>query len=127
MKIRRLLLSTLKESPENKLLYNPITEDQPATVKLAEAIKHEGVLVPFVVTADRYIESGHRRFVAAKMAGVKSVPCEVTKFRRGDSEEINEELLQGSGSIIVNATTHAKKCCAKSLWTTLMKNKRLSN
>jgi hypothetical protein len=94
MKIENLLLSTLKESPENKLLYKPITEDDPATIKTAEGIRQEGVLVPFVVTADRYVVSGHRRYVAAGMAGLESVPCEMLKFRRGDSPEHNEKLLR---------------------------------
>lgn len=53
-------------------------EGQTALERLAESIKTEGVLQPIVVTNwdDKYlIVCGERRYRAARMAGVKEVPC----------------------------------------------------
>src|SRR5262249_15910649 len=62
-------------SPENYRLYRPVDPRDPALKDLAASIREKGVLVPLVLTEDNYILSGHRRFAAAKLAGLREVPC----------------------------------------------------
>jgi hypothetical protein len=62
-------------SPENAELYRPVTPDDEKTIELADSIKERGILEPIVITMDNYIVSGHRRQVAARIAGLSKVPC----------------------------------------------------
>jgi hypothetical protein len=77
----RKRVSSLKPSPENLQLYNPINPDDPEIVKLANSIKKNGC-DPLIVTADNYIVSGHRRHVALTLNGQTVVSCRVVKARR---------------------------------------------
>jgi hypothetical protein len=83
-------IDSIKPSPENELLYRPVTTSDPEVIALAESI-HErvrlakpGILEPLVITLDGYIISGHRRHMAAKLAGLKTVPCRVENIHRAD-------------------------------------------
>ena len=67
-------------SPENAELYRPVTPDDPETIRLADSIRAEGVKEPLVITQDNYILSGHRRHVAARMAGLDKVPVVTATF-----------------------------------------------
>jgi len=82
----RFLLSTskIKPSPENDQLYRPVNLDDPQTIALAESIREFGVREPIVITLDDYILSGHRRYAAAKLAGLKQVPVRREKIRHSD-------------------------------------------
>jgi hypothetical protein len=73
----RLLVAIdeISPSPENQELYRPVTPDDEATIALADSIRQHGILEPLVVTMDNCIVSGHRRYVAARMAGLTKVPC----------------------------------------------------
>ena len=82
--IRRLPLDEITPSPENHELYRPILPDAPDTMALAESIGRVGILEPLVVTADRFIISGHRRYAAARLAGLATLPCRVLDFERED-------------------------------------------
>jgi hypothetical protein len=62
-------------SPENSELYRPVTPDDEATIALADSIGLNGILEPIVISADNYIISGHRRHVAARIAGLTKVRC----------------------------------------------------
>lgn len=74
--------------------------DQPRTVmdqarleELAESIKVHGVLQPILVrqAGDGYaIVAGHRRYEAARMAGMKTMPC---LLRERDDTETREQAL----------------------------------
>jgi hypothetical protein len=75
-------LTAIRPSPENDKLYRPVNADDPAVKALAESIRQHGILEPLVITADGYILSGHRRYVAAKLAGLTEVPCRVVEVRR---------------------------------------------
>ena len=68
-------LADIYPSPENAELYRPVTPDDEKTLEMAESIKENGILEPLVVTMDNYIVSGHRRCVAAYIAGLNEVPC----------------------------------------------------
>jgi ParB/Sulfiredoxin domain len=54
-------------SPENALLYHPVTPDDEATIAMADSIRANGILEPIVISADNYIISGHRRECAARI------------------------------------------------------------
>jgi ParB-like nuclease family protein len=91
---RLLSIHAISPSAENGRLYRPVTEDDPATIELADSIREHGILEPLVVSADGYIISGHRRHMAAQVAGLKKVPCRVLDIRRGDGEEANDDFLR---------------------------------
>lgn len=75
--VRILPRHAIRPSPENDKLYRPIVETDPEIIALAGSIREHGVKEPLVITADNYILSGHRRFVASGIAGLKELPCRV--------------------------------------------------
>jgi ParB/Sulfiredoxin domain len=77
-------LSEIKPAPENDLIYRPISPDDPDIQKLAESIQKHGLKEPLVVTQDGYILSGHRRYVACRLLGMKRVECRVEPISRFD-------------------------------------------
>src|SRR5438128_1277249 len=82
-------------SPENALLYRPVTPDDAATIELADSIRENGILEPIVLTRDHYIVSGHRRHMAARIAGLRKIPCrKLLGVRRGDGEKASDEFLK---------------------------------
>lgn len=74
-------------SPENEQLYRPVTPDDPEVIALADSIRERGVLEPLVITRDHYILSGHRRYAACQLAGVRQVPCRVEDVQREGNED----------------------------------------
>jgi hypothetical protein len=90
-----LPLDAVWPSPENAKLYRPVTPDDDATIEMAESVKANGILDPLVISADNYIISGHRRHCAARIAGLKKVPCRKRAgVRRGDGETASDEFLK---------------------------------
>lgn len=84
----------LKSAPENESVYRPVTPDDPGVQALAECIKQKGVLEPIVSSNDHYILSGHRRRVAAELAGLKEVPVRRLPISRfGDPDEFMRLLV----------------------------------
>jgi hypothetical protein len=77
-------------SPENQELYRPVTPDDPETIRLADSIRSEGVKEPLVITQDGYILSGHRRHVAARMAGLRKIPCRYSEISHDDPRFVKE-------------------------------------
>jgi hypothetical protein len=92
--VLKIAIDKITPSPENILLYRPVTPDNKATVALADSIKLHGILEPLVISADRFIISGHRRHMAAGIAGLKHVPCRIIAIRRGDGEKASDEFVQ---------------------------------
>lgn len=74
---RRISLDRIYPSPENAKLYRPVDPLDPDIQALAESIRKDGVLDPLVISRDRFIISGHRRWTAAGLAGLKRVPCRI--------------------------------------------------
>lgn len=72
----------IKPSPENDKLYRPVNRHDPETKQLADSIRRFGVKEPLVLTKDHFILSGHRRFAAAKLAGLKEVPVRFEDIHR---------------------------------------------
>lgn len=87
-------IGELLPSPENDTLYKPVDPNDPEIVKLAKSIREQGVLQPLIVTLDRYILSGHRRFQAAKIARVRLVPIIRVPIRRADDIDAFVRLLR---------------------------------
>lgn len=77
-------ITSLFESPENREIYGDVNPRDPELIDLARDIKKNGVLEPIVTTRDNYIVSGHRRYTAAKLAGLKEVPTTELDVRRFD-------------------------------------------
>ena len=65
----------LTPHPLNEKLYKPVDPDDPEVIALSESIAKNGVQEPLKITTDDFILSGHRRYAAAKLAGLESVPC----------------------------------------------------
>jgi ParB-like chromosome segregation protein Spo0J len=87
-------ISEVLPSPDNMLLYRPVTPDDAATIELAASIKENGILEEIVLTEDQYIVSGHRRHMAARIAGLREVPCRILNIRRGEDERGSDEFLK---------------------------------
>jgi hypothetical protein len=75
----------IQPSPENDELYRPVDSADPEIAELANSIRQHGLLEPLILTADNFIVSGHRRFVACKLAGLRLVPCRRLAVRREDN------------------------------------------
>ena len=61
---------------------------------MTRSVKAHGIQEPLVVTADHWIVSGHRRLVAATLAGLKAVPCRVLDFCKNDDPDHFMQLLR---------------------------------
>jgi hypothetical protein len=72
----------IRPSPENDQLYRPINPEDPEIIALSESIRDRGLLEPLAITVDGYILSGHRRFAAAKLAGLTEVQCRIIQIHR---------------------------------------------
>src|SRR4051812_2321006 len=68
-------LAAIRPSSLNDQLYRPVSPTDPEVIALAESIRRHGVREPLVVSRDNYILSGHRRYAAARLAGLVVVPC----------------------------------------------------
>lgn len=80
--IRSRSIGRIRPSPENERLYRPVDPTDSEVVALAQSIRNHGIQEPLVVTQDGWILSGHRRHVAARLAGLKAVPCRFYPMRR---------------------------------------------
>ena len=73
-RIKKLDVAALEPNPEQPRVHF----DEQALQELADSIKQHGILQPLVVTPNKdkfYIIAGERRWRAAKMAGLKTVPA----------------------------------------------------
>jgi hypothetical protein len=99
-------LDDIRPSPENDDLYRPVNPDDPEMRALAQSIRSHGVREPLVITRDGYILSGHRRYVAARMAGLQVVPCRVEDIARDDPQfvlmlrEYNRQRVKSLDEVI---------------------------
>jgi hypothetical protein len=90
---RMIPLKDIRPHWLNDKIYGPVNPDDPDVKALAQSIKDNGFFPsePLVLTSDGYVISGHRRRVAAKLAGLEQVPCQVEDF--GAFDERVPELL----------------------------------
>jgi hypothetical protein len=82
--IRMVPLDTIKPHWLNDRIYGPVDPKDPEAQALAESIKEYGLRESLVLTSDLYLLSGHRRRVAASLAGLQSVPCQIEDFDAHD-------------------------------------------
>jgi ParB-like chromosome segregation protein Spo0J len=80
--LKTVPIDQIQPSPENDRLYRPIRNDDPEILDMADSIRTYGLREPLVITLDDFILSGHRRFAACKLAGLKEVPVFVEQVTR---------------------------------------------
>jgi hypothetical protein len=78
-------LFEIRPSPQNDQLYRPVDPNDPDFMALAENIRANGVREALIISLDGYIVSGHRRYAAAKTAGLATVPCRTADIHHDDS------------------------------------------
>lgn len=106
--IQKRALRNLKLATENELFYGSIREDDPKTIALAESIKKNGILSPLTISADDYIIGGHRRRVAALMAGLTYAPVIVERIKYHGTRKTRKEFVRRL--VADNADTRNKTC-----------------
>ena len=80
--ILQILIGEIRPSPENDKLYKPVDSSDPQIIQLAESIGTHGIQEPLLITQDHWIVSGHRRFAAAQIAGLATVPCRIVPIEK---------------------------------------------
>jgi ParB-like chromosome segregation protein Spo0J len=84
--VEHVHLSRLRTPPENDAVYGKVDPTDADVQALAVSIRERGILNPLVVTPDGYVMDGNRRLVAARLAGLDTVPVRVKNVSRGDPE-----------------------------------------
>ena len=69
-------ISELRPHPKNAEIYG----QESASEELVASVKSKGVMVPLTIKSDGTIISGHRRFEAARLAGLEVVPIGIAAF-----------------------------------------------
>ena len=104
--VRFLPIEQIIPAPENDQLYRPVLRDDPEIQELAASIRKHGVKEPLVVSRDNFIISGHRRRMAALVAGIKEVPVRVEDVYHDDPEflvllrEHNRQRVKSAEEVI---------------------------
>ncbi len=75
-------IDSIQPSPENDSIYGAIDPSNIDLINLARDIATSGVREPLQVCRDGYIVSGHRRYAAAKLAGLDQLPVVKLNLRR---------------------------------------------
>jgi hypothetical protein len=86
-------IESIRPAPENDAIYAAIALDDPEVQELSKSIKVHGIQEPILVSRDGYIISGHRRRVAAYLAGLSKVPVRVHPVSRANEPETFTKLL----------------------------------
>lgn len=82
-------LTALRAHPRNQAIYG-----DEADTELVASVRARGVLAPLLVSHDGLIIAGHRRWLAAKLAGLAEVP--VVEFGSRDATDILEALVESN-------------------------------
>lgn len=82
--IQRVPLESITPSRLNDSVYRPPSADDPDIQEMARSMHEHGVLQPLTITRDGFILSGHRRYCAATLAGLETVPVVVENITRDD-------------------------------------------
>lgn len=82
--------NNLEPHDKNTEIYGDTQDADDLEDNFVESISEKGVLEPIVVTKDKDIISGHRRWLAAKDVGLDTVPVRISEF---DSELEEREAL----------------------------------
>jgi hypothetical protein len=113
--IRQVPLASITPSAINDDVYRPPSADDPDIQEMARSMREHGVLQPLTITRDGFILSGHRRYCAATLAGLETVPVVTESVTRDDpafprllvmhnqqrqknvAELLSEQVVQRSG------------------------------
>lgn len=82
--IQRVPLESITPSRLNDSVYRPPSADDPDIQEMARSMREHGVLQALTITCDGFILSGHRRYCAATLAGLETVPVVVENITRND-------------------------------------------
>ena len=82
--------SNLKPHPKNAEIYGDTDDVDDLDATFKESVAEKGVLEPLVITNGKEIISGHRRWLAARDAGLDEVPVRYSEF---DNELAEREAL----------------------------------
>jgi len=88
-------VSEVLPSPENQELYGAIDHiNDPELPALVRSIRRLGLEEPLILTRDKYILSGHRRFAAVEELGWDAVPARFAAVKRADVSDYHRLLAQ---------------------------------
>lgn len=82
--VRKVPLASIRPSPVNDSVYRPPSADDPDIQEMARSMREHGVLQAIHITRDGFILSGHRRYCAATLAGLETVPVVEEQITRDD-------------------------------------------
>jgi hypothetical protein len=92
-------VGTLLAHPLNRKVYG----NEPLDIGLMESMRNVGVLEPILVVKMKsstgvryYVVSGHRRFLAAKKLGHKTIPARELAINPDDSAAIEQVLIEAN-------------------------------
>ena len=89
--IRWIPIDEIRPAPENDRLYEPINPDDPKIQQMASEMREEGKCRTLpTVTRDGFLMDGHRRRLAAILAGLTSLECIVDPMLHADPQFIKE-------------------------------------
>ncbi len=80
----RVPLDQLCPAMLNDAIYRVVEQDDPAIIALADGMRTRGWMGAMAITTDNVIVSGHRRRVAALLAGITEVVAEVLPIASAD-------------------------------------------
>jgi ParB/RepB/Spo0J family partition protein len=95
-------LDSLRPHPRNEEIYGGLED-----AELTESIRAKGILTPLLITPDGRIVGGHRRWTAARAAGLIEVP--VVLFESEDELEILEAVLENNRQRVKSAEVMANE------------------
>jgi len=97
--------SELSAHPKNREIYGDTESSDDIDDNFIESVSENGVIEPLVVTTDKQIISGHRRWIAAKTTDIESVPVSTYEFdddlaKREALIEFNRQREKTPGQIV---------------------------
>jgi len=97
--------SELSAHPKNREIYGDTESSDDIDDNFVESVSENGVIEPLVVTTDKQIISGHRRWIAAKTTDVETVPVRTCEFDDDLAErealiEFNRQREKTPGQIV---------------------------
>ena len=73
--ILNLPIASVHETPENWTIYRRPDESDPIWLDLCASVKKNGIKDAITISQDRFIISGHRRYLAALQCDLDEIPC----------------------------------------------------
>jgi len=79
--------------------------EDPEVIELARSIQTRGIQESLLISRDGYIISGHRRYVAARIAGLTEVPVRTSNISRAEDPDAFLKLLVELNSQRIKSTS----------------------